>query len=52
MITDTQIKELISTENVDSINSIYWNLPSEKQRIIDKMIAKKWNKDISELGSL
>lgn len=52
MITDTQIRELISTENMDSINSIYWELPSEVQRIIDRMVAKMWNKDISELGSL
>lgn len=52
MITDAQIRQLISTENMDSINSIYWNLPSEMQRTIDKMIAKMWNKDISELGSL
>lgn len=52
MITDAQIRGLISTENVDSINSIYWELSPEMQRTIDRMVAKMWNKDIAELGSL
>jgi hypothetical protein len=42
MLNQQQINQLIDEQNADAINSIYWELPSKTQRLIDKMIAKYW----------
>lgn len=52
MISRQQINQLIQEENADAINSVYWELPAETQRIINQLIAKHWNKEVSELEEL
>lgn len=49
MLTQKALTKLVELENVDAINSVYWELPSETQRIINQLIAKYWNKEVSEL---
>ncbi len=49
MLSRQKITELVQLENIDAINSVYWELPSEAQRIINQLIAKYWDKEVSEL---
>lgn len=50
MISQQQIDQLIQEENADAINGIYWELPTETQRIIDKIVAKHWRVEVNALS--
>ncbi|MFO0053477.1 MAG: hypothetical protein ACK53Q_11110 [Dolichospermum sp.] len=50
MLNQQRINQLIDEQNADAINSIYWELPSKTQRLIDKMIAKYWRFDAGTLS--
>lgn len=50
MLSNRAIMQLIKDQNVDAINNIYWKLPTETQRIIDKMIAEYWRVEVRLLS--
>ena len=52
MISRQQLTRLINEENLDALNNIYWELPSEYQRIVDKTTSRKWTKPVGELSVL
>lgn len=52
MVSNQELNELIASENLDALNSIYWELPTEYQRIIDRKTALSWNKEVGELSTL
>jgi hypothetical protein len=52
MVSSQELNELIASQNIDALNSIYWELPIEYQRIVDRKTALHWNKEVAELSAL
>ena len=47
MLNYQELTNLVTQKNIDAINSIYWELSTEYQRMVDQLIAKMWDKEIS-----